>query len=951
MLLLVHLRNAAVWAILTIVITTNLLAQQYTFRQYGSQDGLTNLTIKCLLQDRTGYLWVGTDNGLFRYDGDRFRDFGHAEGLPNAEIRGLAESPEGVLWVATQDGVARRSGLRFKSVATGESGSVGALAFNRLGRVYLEYVSGIVLGVPDGMGYYQFRIVVHGATRGLFVSGEDVWFAKDGDLWRLTGGNAKRVGSSSGLPIDLWTSIAEDTAGNLWVRSATRLYELPRGQTRFVDLSSGIPHASNSRIYADHHGRMFVSSDSGVVILDGTNRTQIDSQRGLPADAIGPILLDGEESLWLGTFGGGLIRRLGHGEWLSWKKADGLLHNTVWAVRHDRAGQTWVGTSGGLSLLGPNGRVMHSWTSHNGLAGDRVLAITEGPAGDFFVGTDPAGISRFSKQGTLLRTYKFASGLMSEPVYALALDKQRRLWFAGPGGCARSRGPLDKTAELKFERVEIPGLAVGTSVQDVLVNEGGVVWLATSHGLARFESGRWKVFTHTDGLKSENLEVIAQGQGALWLAYRDSLGITRLQIDGEHYQTAHFTKQDGLSSDQIIGLAFDPSGRLWATTDSGVDVLEQGRWRHYGKEDGLIWEDTDSGALQADTEGNVWVGTSDGLSRYTPPSYAIPDSPPPVVLTSIGGVTQEFQPAEQPALPYAQRYLRIRFGSLSYANETRTRFRYRLSGYESDWHETLERSVHYAGLPPGHYVFEVVAAGLNGMWSPVPARFKFSIRPSWWQSWWFVTSCLMMILFLARTLWRIRVRALVAQKELLERQVADRTSELRESHRQLENIAFCDVLTSLHNRRMFTEQFRSRLALARRYRKPFAVLLIDLDHFKQINDTFGHDAGDRVLIETAARLRVAVRESDCVARFGGDEFAILLTTADDTASVEAVCRRIVDSFAVGIPFKDANLKAGCSVGIAIFPDDGDTEDDLYKSADLALYRAKRNGRNAFCWKG
>ena len=304
----------------------------------------------------------------------------------------------------------------------------------------------------------------------------------------------------------------------------------------------------------------FVSSDSGVIVLDRSNRTTIDRQHGLPADAMGPVLLDSGESLWLGTLGGGLIRRLGHGEWLSWKKEDGLLHNTVWAIRHDRAGQIWVGTSGGLSILGPNGRSVRSWTSHNGLAGDRVLAIAEGPAGDFFVGTDPAGISRFSKQGTILRTYKSGSGLTSEPVYALAVDRQRRLWAGGPGGCVRSREPLDKTTELKFDRVAIPGLAEGTSVQDVLVDEGGIVWLATSHGLARFDSGRWKVFLRADGLKSENLEVIAQGQGAFWLAYRDSLGITRLQIDGEHYQITDITKQDGLPSDQIIGLAFDRSG-------------------------------------------------------------------------------------------------------------------------------------------------------------------------------------------------------------------------------------------------------------------------------------------------------------------------------------------------------------------------------------------------------
>jgi diguanylate cyclase (GGDEF)-like protein len=947
MISVAHIRTATVCAILALVTSTNLIAQRYTFRQYGSEEGLTNLAIRCLLQDRTGYIWVGTDNGLFRYDGGRFRDFGQSEGLPNTEILGLAESPEGVLWVATQNGVARGGERQFKSVDAGESGSVRTVAFDRLGQMYLEYPSGIVRGVPDGAGSYRFRTVVHAATRGLFVNGEDVWFAKDGDVWRLTGDSAERIGSLAGLPKGLWDVVTQDTFGNLWVRSSTQLYEFPRGQTRFVNRSAGIPHAFNSHLYADRHGRLFVSSDSGVVVLDGAHRTHIDSEHGLPADSMGSILLDREESLWLGTFGSGLIRRLGHGEWLSWKKEDGLLHNSIWAIRRDRAGRVWVGSSGGLSILSPDGRVVHSWTSHNGLAGDRVLAIAEGPAGDLFVGTDPAGISRFSQRGTLLRTYRTESGLTVERVYALAVDRQRRLWAGGPGGCFRSRAPLDATAELKFERMDIPGLAAGTRVQDLLVDEGGVVWLATSRGLARFDGGRWKVFTLADGLKAENVDVIARGQDALWLAYRGSPGITRVRVDGDRLETTHFTKQDGLPSDEAFALAFDHAGQLWVATDNGVDVREPGRWRHYDRDDGLIWNDTDSNAMYIDTERNVWVGTSEGLSRYTASPYSIPDSPPTVVLTSIEGISQEFQAGDQPVLPYTRSSLLIRFSGLNYSSETRTRFRYRLTGFDSDWNETRERSVHFAGLPAGRYVFEVVAAGPNGSWSPVAAQFAFSIKPRWWQSWWFLTICLLMALLLGRAIWRLRVRALVAQKQVLERQVADRTAELRESHRQLEEIAYYDILTSLPNRRMFTEVFRRQLAQARRQGGRFALLLVDLDRFKLINDTFGHDAGDAMLIETAIRLRAVVRESDCAARLGGDEFGILLTAAHDALDIEVVCRRIVDSFAVGIPFKDANLKTTASVGIAMFPDDGDTQESLYKSADLALYEAKRAGRNNY----
>jgi diguanylate cyclase (GGDEF)-like protein len=207
---------------------------------------------------------------------------------------------------------------------------------------------------------------------------------------------------------------------------------------------------------------------------------------------------------------------------------------------------------------------------------------------------------------------------------------------------------------------------------------------------------------------------------------------------------------------------------------------------------------------------------------------------------------------------------------------------------------------------------------------------------------------LIVALLLARALWRYRVRALVAQKEHLERQVADRTTELRESHRQLEEIAYYDVLTSLPNRRMFTEQFRSRIALSRRHGEAFALLLIDLDDFKKTNDSFGHDAGDAVLFESAALLRSAVRETDCVSRLGGDEFAILLVSPTDPEGIAMVCKRIVDSFHKGIPFHGQTLKTSCSVGVAVYPGEGDSQDRLYKSADMALYEAKRRGGNGWC---
>jgi diguanylate cyclase (GGDEF)-like protein len=174
---------------------------------------------------------------------------------------------------------------------------------------------------------------------------------------------------------------------------------------------------------------------------------------------------------------------------------------------------------------------------------------------------------------------------------------------------------------------------------------------------------------------------------------------------------------------------------------------------------------------------------------------------------------------------------------------------------------------------------------------------------------------------------------------------------LRESQRQLELIAYNDPLTGLPNRRLFDDDLKHRVASALRDGTPFTLLLVDLDGFKKINDTLGHDAGDALLVTIALRLKHAVREADRVARLGGDEFAVFLSQTSELAAVELVCRRILASLAEPIVFKDAIMRVTGSIGSAHCPDQGSTTDGLYKAADTALYDAKRSGRNMWSWYG
>jgi diguanylate cyclase (GGDEF)-like protein len=293
----------------------------------------------------------------------------------------------------------------------------------------------------------------------------------------------------------------------------------------------------------------------------------------------------------------------------------------------------------------------------------------------------------------------------------------------------------------------------------------------------------------------------------------------------------------------------------------------------------------------------------------------------------------------------------VEFSALDYSAPERNRYAYRLDGFDSTWIDTeaSHRVAAYTNLPPGDFTLRLRGSNRDGVWSESSVSLPIRVLPDWYQTMAFRVALAVAALAIVAALVQGRTVYLRRNQRDLERQVVERTAELRESQRQLEQIAYYDTLTALPNRRMFTEEFREAIMMARMQDQRFALLLIDLDRFKQINDSLGHDAGDALLIEAAIRLQAAVRKSDCVARLGGDEFGVLVAQNPAATDIESICNRIIDSFVMPVPVNGTEVKSSASIGVAVFPDHGATLDSLYKSADLASYEAKRAGGNMWRW--
>ncbi len=787
-------------AVLAAVLLPGLLsAQRYSFKVYGEEHDLNNLAILCLLQDRAGFLWVGTQNGLYRYDGAKFRSFGMADGLPSARVLALHETPDGVLWAGTRSGLARWTGRRFEAADLGgpaELQGPGSLASDAWGNLYAGTSRGLAIGQPAGDGApYRFRFyapeagLAGSAVYAVHVDpAGTVWFGCGRGLCRLGPDGLRKFGRDAGLPEQRWDAIATDPAGNLWLRSSTRLMVRPAAGGRFVRRDENLPQISDfGYLYRDRDGSLLVPTDLGLARQADGKWNLIAARQGLPANPVSCALRDREGSLWIGTLGSGLARWLGFGQWETWTSDEGLSSDVVWAVRRDPNGALWVGTDRGLNSLSPDGRV-RTWTRRDGLSGDRVRAIALGPDGAVWAGAAPGGLSRLDPRTRKIHAFGPESGLLHDRVYGLLFDSDRRLWVTTRGGLYRSRSAGPQTA---FDRQPVPGTDDNELFLEVLQDRRGRVWIAGSHGLVRWDSGAWRRFTVADGLRSNYVGYLAEAQdGTLWIAYHEALGLSQIAAAEDGIRVWHVEPPPNLLPAQPLSLEFDRQGRLWYGTDRGVNVMENGAWRRYDRTDGLVWNDCNGSALFADVDGSLWIGASRGLSHFRPAGNAARQDPlPSVLLTDVrfGGKEHPLRPPIQ--IPHRESELAAAFAVLSFREEDSLVFRYRLSGLEDTWNETTSRSIRYPRLGPGAYTLELEARNADGARTGKPTRLSFEILPPWWGTWAF-RICLISAAFLGvASRWTCRIRRLLQEQRRLEEMVQVRTRELNEEKEKYRSMA------------------------------------------------------------------------------------------------------------------------------------------------------------------
>ncbi len=744
--------------------TDAVYAQEPFFRQIAIPGTNPTFRINAICQDSAKYIWIGTNDGLLKYNGIEFVKIKFPSTKVEFNITSLSALPaEGIL-------AGTSNGMLF-SIKNDIATAISLLPY----KIEVQ-ISSILTTAPD-----------------------EIWFSTIGEgLFHLTGDSIRVFKVEDGLSDEYIYCIESDFSGNIWVGSDAGLTVISKNNSEYsfknIDTNLGLPDNIIRKLKRGPGNSMGIGmEEKGFCLLD-INKQKFEITKVFENWSQGPVssLLILENEFWIGTQKSGIIdfefqagRRI-----RQFSEQEGFAGMNVNAMLKDHEGNIWIGAGNEL-YLSPGEKIefkkrinktllktIHTilvdkleniWFSNDSgvyfYTKDfkdgfkiqipqvnskskkiNVISLYEDSFGYIWMGTFDYGVFRYDPITREWQNFSERDGLVNSNV--LSIDGQgNEIWFATLGGvskCVISDSLFNRN--IKFTGyTEQNGLG-NNFIYKVFVDSKNRVWFGTDgKGITIYEDGKFTNFSEAQGLKSKVIYSITEDKkGMIWLS---SSGEVIYRYNGKSFR--NLAVSQGLGDLNVTSLATDNKGNIIIVHKKGIDVLNPDNFylQSYGSEMGIEVIDPDVNVVDADSYGNIWIGTTQGMIKLKL-DQRIGENKPVLILNKVLCFLEKVDTNKVHVFDYDRNHISFDYTTLWFADPQKVSYQYKLEGYNREWISTRDRFITFPNLSPGKYTFMLRTSVNTNFSNAVSVNYSFEITYPIWQKTWFIATTIILIALL-----------------------------------------------------------------------------------------------------------------------------------------------------------------------------------------------------------
>jgi len=972
---------------------------QYVIKQWTARNGLPQSTATSVLQTDDGYMWIGTGDGLVKYNGKTFSIVNYLKGKKRDkyyEVNKILLSKEpGNLWISTFGGGVVKYNFRNKTSTLFNSDN--GLTSNHVQNIAIDEKGTIFAGLENGdickiSGKVLKCDSVFGASKHVgvknlrFIDGELWIISSEGKLYKTVNGKIEEIFNESSE----FEYIYQDKNENIWLGTRKKgilLFNPENSVFQNAIKGKEIEKSWVKSIFEDSDNNLWVGTyGKGLFRIKKLDRVY-NVSKPLPLKILNDIFEDREKNIWISSYYDGLSL-LSESKFVTYTAKNGISHKNIFPVFLHKDNM-YIGTvGGGLNVLGKDNRFRQE-TFDGKIPGNSIVySLFSDKSDNLWVAIFRDGLYRITEDGVDI--HKKAELAQYGSVISMLHDSKDVLWLGTMKGIVRKRG---EKIDL-FTKKE--GL-LNETVTAIVEDKNNRIWASTYKGLVIFDGEDVKNITDSNGLIDNIIySLFIDTKSRIWVITRNGVSIFK---DIENPK--NLSKKNGLIFNVIYDVIQDDNENYWLTTNNGILFLKSSELERFfagdisvvspkvfNMSDGLLADEFNGGSnftAQKKGDGSLWFSSILGVVKVEPFNMRYNKVVPPVAIDRIkvGGKEIELTGSETIELPPGSDRIEFHYASLSFKAPEKIEYKYMLHNMDTNWIEADNRNVaYYTNLDPGEYKFQIIASNNDNLWNSKGASISIYLKPYFYQTLWFklivaIFSAVIFVLILKLRTRRIRHRAMKLEQIVEERtgdlvkaniELEIKTKELEETSVALKEAALNDPMTELRNRRYFMEivkpeidiflerrgfELKGKRSLDGELKKGYGILIFDIDHFKQVNDELGHDVGDRVLKQFSEILKTSIRKDDYAIRWGGEEFIIILK---DTSFefinpfAEKIKKRVEETKFYISESSEEFINKTCSIGFVKLPftDERPAIINVEQSimlADLGLYYSKEHGRN------